>query len=355
MPFGLVSRSVIVDPVGGTTTREVVNTFGVASISPVLFSGSNLDSQDRVGGRLTLGTNFNDEWGGEFVYFQLERKGATFTAGAGNVVEGFTNGLNNLVLDGLGGAVEEATVFNPSVQVVIEGSSKSRLLGFETLLKHHAFTVGQTRISELYGATFLELTESKDLTQILAISDPVFVGSGTSALDFVPGVTNFTGLIGQYSARNRFYGFTIGGRIEGDWSRFFYAATGKASLGAVQQELDVNETVFSSEVPGGEIPVTTYPNPTILHENRTRLAFALEGGLNAGYHLTDSLSIYAGYNILVVSKFARPVQGSDLPESGDGSVTLTPGGSVNRSQQFSQFGEHRFVAHGVNLGLMLRY
>jgi hypothetical protein len=355
MPFGLVSRSVIVAPDGTTTTRDVVNQFGIAEISPVLFSGSNLDSQDRWGGRLTLGANMNDEWGAEMVYFQLERKGAIFTAGAGNIVEGFTNGLSNLVLDGLGGAVEEPTVFDPSVQAVIEGRSESRLLGFEGLLKHHAFTVGQKRVSCLFGGRFLELEEAKSLAQILGISDPVFVGSGTSALDFVPGVTNFTTLLGDYSARNRFYGFTVGARVEGDWSRFFYNATGKVSAGAVQQELDVNEFVFSSEVPGGEIPITTYPNPTVIHENRTRMAFVLEGTLNAGFRVTESLSIYAGYNVIVVSKIARPIEGSDLTSGGDGSITLNPGGSVNRANQFSQFGEQRFYAHGLNLGMEFRF
>jgi hypothetical protein len=222
------------------------------------------------------------------------------------------------------------------------------------VLKHHAFTVGQTRFSELYGARFLQYEEQQTLAQVLSFSDPVFVGSGGDPLAFVPGVTNFSTLLGNYAVRNQFYGFTIGGKVEADWSRFFYNATGKFSAGVMRSELSSNEVVFATETTE-PIPTTVFPTSPTLKENRTNLAFVLEGGVNAGYRLTESLSVYVGYNIIVVSKMTRPISGGDFPSDGSGTVTLSTEGTGARSASAAQFNEHRFVAHGVNLGLEFRF
>lgn len=361
MPYGILTRSLVIAEDGTSTTRDVVNLFGTANFSPILFSGSNLDSIDRSGGRLTLGANFRDGWSGEVTYFQLEKREAGFTGTAGSVINGFSNGLNNLTQTGVPPTVigtETAVTFNPSVNIAVEGLGSSKLFGLEANLKHHCVTIGQFRLYEIYGARYIDLEHSQDLTQVLNFTDPTYIG-GIRFGGFQNGISNFTTLLGNYSARNQFFGLTVGGKAEGDFGRLYTNLLGKFSFGGLRQDLHTSEFVFTSETtdlldgtPANTVPSTVYPNPTDIRENKTRLAFVLEGNWSVGCHLTDNLSLSAGYNIIVMTRVARP-SSNELPTQGDGTVTLAGPGLVGPA--ITHFNENRFFAHGLNAGLEFRY
>ncbi|MFT3882341.1 MAG: BBP7 family outer membrane beta-barrel protein [Gemmatales bacterium] len=361
MPYGILTRSLVIAEDGSSTTRDVVNVFGTANFSPILFSGSSLDSFDRNGGRITIGANLNSEWAVEATYFQLEKREAGFTATAGSVIPGFTNGLKNLSQTGTPPTVvgtESEVIFDPSVNIAVEGFGSSKLFGVEANFKHHMVTIGQWRFSELYGARYLDLEQNQALTQDLSFNDPTYIG-GIRFGDFQPGITNHTLLLGNYDARNQFYGVTVGLKGEADYGQFYTNLTGKFSGGGLVQHLRTQELVFTTETtalldgtPPNTVPNTVYPNPTDRQENRTRLAFVLEGTWNAGFHVTENVSVFAGYNILVMTRVARP-SSNTLPQQGDGTVTLSGPSVVGPA--ITQFSETRFYAQGLNVGLEFRY
>ncbi|HMP15683.1 MAG TPA: BBP7 family outer membrane beta-barrel protein, partial [Gemmatales bacterium] len=168
-------------------------------------------------------------------------------------------------------------------------------------------------------------------------------------------ITGFQGestsvLLGDYAAHNQFYGGQVGLRFDSDFGRFFVNGFGKFGFGSMRQDLSVIETVFN--VDGAEIPFAVYPSPTVTNETRNRLAFVLEGNLSAGFFLTDNIMISAGYNVIVMTRVARP-SGASLPARGAGSVTLA---SEERPLPVTNvFSETRYYAHGLTLGLEFRY
>jgi hypothetical protein len=244
----------------------------------------------------------------------------------------------------------------------IEGSGTSRLLGLEFNVNHRDFIVGRTTFSEVYGLRYLKLENNQNLLQLLSVNDDryiVRVDDPFAGGNPTP-VTATTALAGNYSSRNQFYGLQVGARIDSDWDRFFFNAVGKFGFGAMQQQLTTKEIVSTFNVdaaggitPGADVPFEVYPNPTDVHENKTRLAFILEGNMNAGYHITENISLYAGYNIIVMTRIARP-SGQGLPTNGSGTITIDQNGSA-QGPALTHFNETRFYAQGLNVGLEFRF
>src|SRR5262249_4077390 len=96
MPYIYGTRSVIisntVQPSSITTNRSIF-LFGTARLDPVIFDGTNLDSADRNGFRLTVGGYLDAarEVGLEGRFFELERHGSTVRGVASTAIP-VTNG-----------------------------------------------------------------------------------------------------------------------------------------------------------------------------------------------------------------------------------------------------------------------
>jgi hypothetical protein len=380
MPFGFRTVSydltnplvpaVLRDPTtGAIITRDI---FGIAQLDPRLFSGSGTDGVDHNGGRLTLGMFLDNrgEWSAEVSYFQTERKGAAFVATAASTIN-VTTGLNDVTIVTTVQGNPPVTVntvtqipvnFRGDFAASIEGSGTNRLYGLEFNVNHRDFQVGRSIFSEIYGIRYINLEQNQTLLQILSINDDryvVRVDDPFAAGNPTP-VTATTALAGSYSSRNQFFGLQVGGRIDSDWDRFYMNLVGKFGFGAMQQELTTKEVVstFNVDAGGGittgaDIPFEVYPNPTDVHENKTRLAFILEGNLNLGYHITDCCSVYAGYDILVMTRIARP-SGTGLPTNGSGSISILQNASA-QGPALTHFNETRFYAQGLNAGLEFRF
>jgi hypothetical protein len=361
---------VLRDQTGAIITKDI---FGIAHLDPRLFTGSGTDALDHNGGRLTLGMFLDNcgEWSGEVTYFQTERKGSAFIATAASTIDNVMTGLNNVtIVTTVAGnppvvvnSVTEVPVsFRGDFAASIEGSGTSRLLGLEFNVNHRDFIVGRTTFSEVYGLRYLKLEHNQNLLQIFSASDDryiVRVDDPFAAGNPTP-VTATTALAGEYSSRNQFFGLQVGARIDSDWDRFFFNAVGKFGFGAMQQQLTTKEIVstFNVDAAGGvttgaDIPFTVYPNPTDNHENKTRLAFILDGEMNVGYHITQCCSVYAGYNIIVMTRIARPT-GQGLPVNGSGTITIEQNGSA-QGPALTHFNETRFYAQGLNVGLEFRF
>ncbi len=352
-------QNVVIRPSGPSGEDNRKNVIGIAQLDPRLFAGSNLEGFDRNGGRLTVGMflDSRNEWSAEMSFFQMERKGSTFiaTASANGVV--FTPGINDIITEIVVSGdpplpviqiTEIPVSFQADLAAAIEGTGTTRLLGLEANMNHRSFTVGQVTISEVYGGRYIDLEHNQTLAQVLTVRDDRYIVDTLDQILAPNGAT--TALFGQYFARNQFYGAQVGLRFDADYGRFFMNGVGKFGFGALRQELTTQETVFNSDV---DIPFEVYPSPINLQENRTRLAFMLEGNLNAGYRVTDCMSVYAGYNIMLLTRVARP-SGNGLPANGAGTITVGSEAAA-AGPAITHFQESRFYAHGLNIGLEFRF
>lgn len=333
------------------------NVSGIAQLDPSFQTGSNLSGLDRLGVRLTLGAalDANRDWAAEVSYFQLESKTASYRGIASADNLSFTNGLNDVVIvttvSGdpplpVNTVTQVPVVFDADVSAVVEGTASSRLFGLEANVTHRSFTIGRTRFSEIYGLRYLDLTIDQSLAQAITFFDSRYI------IDPITGAQgqSTTALLGDYSAHNQFYGAQVGARFDSDFGRFFVNGFGKFGFGTVRQDLVANEVVFNLD--GAEVPFSVYPSPTNTRESRNRVAYVLEGNLTAGFFLTDNITISAGYNILAMTRIARP-SGASLPSQGNGKVTL--GTNDDPIPLTNIFTESRYYAHGLTFGLELRY
>ena len=356
MPYGFRTTGYnLTDPLNPVPTGPTKDLSGISLLNPSIQSGAGLDGLDRVGGRITLGMFLDSarDWSAEVSYFQLETKGAQYTglASAQNVQ--FQTGLNNVVITPgtvNGGVTTPPTitqtpvVFSADFNASIQGTSSSKFFGIEANVNNRYFTVGQTKVSGIYGLRYLDLTIDQTLLQQNTVSDDIYV------LTADPNVHQSTTILaGEYQAHNQFYAAQVGLRFDSDFGRFFFNGFGKFAFGAMQQTLLTNEAVVNTDI---IIPDNVYPSSTVTRETRTRLAFALEGNLSAGFHITENVSIFAGYNVIVMTRVAQ-MTGNGAPASGPGTITL--GTAAQPIPVSNIFTEGRYYAQGLNLGLEFRY
>lgn len=363
MPYGLHTTAYdltnplapvqLTDPLtGGLLTKDIS---GIALLDPSIQSGSGLNGLDRLGARLTLGMFLDSarDWSAEVSYFQLETKSTSYTGTAAAQNVQFQTGLNNVVLVPETQGDPPQTVFVPQqtpvifsadITAAITGTSSSKFFGLEANVNHRSFTIGNTRFSEIYGIRYLDLTLNQSLAQVITLTDDIYIIDQNNQQ-----VASSTVLIGEYEAHNQFYGAQVGARFDSDFGRFFVNGFGKFAFGAMRQNLTTNEDVFNNTV---EIPFEVYPHPTVTREERTRLAFVLEGNLTAGFHITEHLDLFAGYNVMVMTRVSQ-FQNSGAPASGAGTIGL--GSAAAPVPVTNIFTEDRYYAHGLTLGLELRY
>ena len=354
MPYGFRTTGYdLTNPVAPVPTGPTKDLSGIALLDPAIQSGSGLEGLDRVGGRITLGMFLDSarDWSAEVSYFQLETKSAQYTGLASVQNIPFEPGLNNVTNTFVFAGdppVPVGTVpvltpvsFAADFNASIRGVSSSKFFGFEANVNNRYFTVGQTKVSGIYGLRYLDLTIDQVLLQILTVSDDIYV--------LAPGNQTTTILAGEYQAHNQFYAGQIGLRFDSDFGRFFFNGFGKFAFGAMQQTMLTNEAVANSDI---IIPDNVYPSSTVSRDTRTRLAFALEGNLSAGFHITENVSIFAGYNIIVMDRVAQ-MSTNEGPNSGSGTITI--GTAAKPIPVTNIFTEGRYYAQGLNLGLEFRY
>lgn len=313
-------------PFGVATVNTDV--FGVAFFSPTLLANNNVNSTDFSGARVTIGANLNNEWAFEASYFQLERLSAGYVGAASTQITGFNDGTDT---------------FNPFVNVAVAGVGSRKLFGVEANAKYHGVTIGQVRISEIFGFRYLDLQQSQNLSQALQ-----FVDAPGEA--FLIG-DNISTMNGAYSASNQFYGFTVGAKLDAEFGRFYTSLLGKFSGGGVREVTSISESVNTTSTVDN-IPSTIFPSPLNSTSTKTEMAYVLEGNWSAGFHITEHFSIFAGYNIIVMDKAVRPID-NPAPVNGTGAVSLAPPTLI--APVLNVFESRRFYAQGLNVGLEFRY
>lgn len=163
------------------------------------------------------------------------------------------------------------------------------------------------------GFKFVSLIEnlnSSDFTQALPNGLLVFNGN----------VLNAPAAIGtndHVSTQNRFYGAALGLRLSGDFERLTYSLGGKVGLGWMRQSQTTSgiTTLYAD----GITPTQTAAGGMyVLPSNtgryvRTQFAAVPELSLRLGYHLTNRVGVYIGYDLLYLSNAVRPSDALNQP------------------------------------------
>lgn len=201
----------------------------------------------------------------------------------------------------------------------------------------HLYRGGRGSIRALGGLRYLDLAESLTMTNYSA--DNMFGGSTT--------VTD------AFRTRNQFLGGQLGLQADVYEGKFFASLRSSVALGGTHQSRDARGWTTGDASPAGTFPHGYYVQPS----NSGRITdndFSVvpQIGLQLGMDLMPNIRLFAGYDFLYWSNVMRPGDQIDSTVNISQSYGRTLSGparptSITRNSDF--------WAHGVNLGLQLRY
>jgi hypothetical protein len=321
---------------------------GVAPGTQLLFGNTDVASQDRFGGRFTLGwwADPCQTWGIEGSYFFLASRGQDFTANstpANNLARPFFN-----VNPAAGGTpARPVPDFEPLGTGSFRASTSNELWGADIDGRFNLWRGCQWRFDGLAGFRYLRFDEQ------LAINESF---AGTFLLPGV-GVQTVTGsLVDSFKTTNDFYGGQLG--FISSWHRGCWSLdlTAKVALGDTHETVDRfgQQTALVNGVPIAR-PFGLLVQPSNFG-SRSQDVFAVvpEVGLNLGYQLTPHLKIFGGYDFLYWSKVARVGDQVD-PVLNVNSRTFPISQPVGATQPAPVLRDTSFWAQGFNVGLQFSW
>jgi hypothetical protein len=317
---------------------------GLPGSSTIAFNRFNDPARSgmRIGGGVWFHENGN--WGMDFNYWFLASasQDAVF-GGPGTIV------TRPFVSATEGAAAAELVNFPGVVDGTVTIHQYQQLWGLDTNVRRKLCCGPNGWVDLLMGYRHFELNEGLDITENLALLDPV-----TGAIAQTRVVSD------QFHTRNNYNGVQLG--VAGEWRflpRWSLFGSYKGAVGVNHEQVEVNgftqfnfPGVFSSTQTGGLLALPS----NIGTRSAQRFGTLQEVNLKLGYNLTQNLRLYVGYDFLFISSVVRPTAQMDL--------------NVNRTQIPNAFGpqmlvgpaspaqilhDQSFWVQGFNAGLQWRY
>jgi hypothetical protein len=316
---------------------------GTAGVS-VLFGGSPVNGDVRVGGRVTAGVwlDCDHTCGVEAYFFDVGTQAHGFSGGLpGNLGRPFIDAVTGLPRAEL---VSFPGFLNGTVNA---SASSGSLAGAGALGRANLCCSCSYRLDALAGYRFL------------TFSDRVVIGENLTSTDLAQTVAPLgTNIIVTDSFRtaNYFNGADLGLAGEVYWNNWTLRGTVRIGLGVTHEHADINGLTITT-VPG--FPSVTSPGGVLALSsnsgNHTRDMFAVapEVRLQLGYEFGPHLRVYAGYSFLYWSQVARAGDQIDLAVNPALVPPPIPGASPLRPA-FSFHGTGIW-AQGFDLGLQFRF
>jgi hypothetical protein len=312
----------------------------------VLFGGDRDDDDPYSGFRVTAGLWCDDcrTHGIEASYFHIFPRSNDFSLNSDRVPVIARPFINT----GTGAPDVEFVAFPGLVTGNIRIDQETRLQGADVNYICNLCCTCTGRTDIFAGVRYLELSDHLDIVEDVLV-DPSVPGIGGARIIVAD----------SFATRNSFYGGQIGVRREIWRDRFFVSGTAKLALGSTHQVVDINGST-TIIVPGGA-PTTVRGgllalSSNIGHYDRDRFSVVPEIGINVGMQVSDRLRVFGGYNFLYWTNVVRAGEQIDLvlnpnliPTSGSFG---TPGGPARPAFNFN---ESNFWAHGINVGVELRF
>ena len=197
------------------------------------------------------------------------------------------------------------------------------------------------KVDFLAGFRFLQLDESLQITENLAVAQP---GGGTSNIVVVD----------RFHTRNDFYGGQVGFDTEWNfWRRWYLGGAFKLALGDMHEEANIDGSTFSSLSGSQRGGLLALNGTNIGRYGQDRFAVLPEAEFKIGYNFTSHLRGYVGYDVIYASSAVRPGdQFSTLVNP-----TFIPGNGPAQGAALPSYPMHTtdFWAQGVTFGLEWRW
>lgn len=330
----------------------------------VLFGGSNLNDDMRVGGRFQVGAWLDEcqtigiQAGGFF----LGDNGDDFTAGSdGSVI------ISRPFFDPSIPAQNAELVSFPRVLAGrVNVRSDSDVSGADIALRKNLCcsscptcdpcdecnsSLFQVAGRNCYRVDLVTGFSYFDLDEGVSVNEDLSTLPGNQI--FVPG-TNIL-VADQFHTENRFYGYQIGGVAEVYRGRWSLDLGAKVALGGNVREVDIAGATRVT-VPGGGTGVAPggllAQNTNIGHYENTRFCAIPELNLNVGYQLTNHLRVYTGYTFLYLSNVVRAGDQIDFAVN---STQIPPGTLAGPARPAFDFNDTGVWLQGINFGAEVRF
>jgi hypothetical protein len=344
----------------------------------VVMGGNSIDTGLHSGARFDVGHWFNDErtLGVEAGYFFLaavdkqQVAATTGLPGAPNlaipyfdvVATGTTTGQPGETVFILPGPLAAGGVLFPGFAGVITSTLTNNVETADVNGMVNVVRGDRFQLDAVVGFRWLQFREDFTVT-----GSTVQLPGGPFG---TPG--SFFNVYDSFRARNAFYGGQVGGRAAVNYGRWSVQASSKVALGGVNQSLNVNGV---SQTTGGNLffsnsnitraPFTggVFAQPSnIGNHERGRFGAVFDETLNVGFRMSPRVSLVGGYNFLVASSVARPVDSLDrsinATQTGLASAVRAAGSAVptigSQAPLFA-FHDSWLWAQGVTAGVELRY
>ena len=322
----------------------------------VLFGGSAVDFDGQSGGRFTAGywLNCDNTVAIEGSLFFLGQQAVNFNANS-TMFPVLARPFFAVNPGVPGGEFRQLTAFPGLFTGAINASTATRLWGAEADLRCKGCCgcccdCGY-QIDWLAGVRYLELNDNLHINEAIQFPPGVLANLPVGGNGFV---------FDSFGTRNQFTGGQVGTDIElhhGCWSLDLKA---KVAIGDTHETVNINggqllvdPRGFSTAFQGGLLALPS----NIGHFTRDRFGVVPEVGIQLGYHFTEHLRAFVGYNFLYWSNVLRA--GDQIDRNLD--VTQIPNFSVPGAVSAGQtrpavlFHETSFWAQGLTVGVELKY
>jgi hypothetical protein len=310
----------------------------------VVFGGSPVNEDLRVGGRVTAGLwlDCDRTCGVEGYFFELGNRAQSFSGGTpGSVGRPFLDaatGLPNAEL------VSSPGFLDGRVQA---SASSGGLIGAGALGRANVCCGCDYRLDALAGYRFLSLNDRVGVTENLTSTD---VTQSVAPLGTNIIVTD------RFHTTNQFNGGDLGLAGEVRWNHWTLGGTARIALGSTHERADIEGSTRIT-VPGFP-PVMSPGGLLALSSNsgsHTRDVFAVvpEARVQLGYQIGPHLGVHAGYSFLYWSRVLRAGDQIDLTVNPALLPPPIPGASPLRPA--FAFQGTSIWAQGIDLGLELRF
>ncbi|HYV35327.1 MAG TPA: BBP7 family outer membrane beta-barrel protein [Gemmataceae bacterium] len=342
----------------------------------ILYGQGGINYDTFSGVRLGAGWNFGCDrfWGLEASGFLLESRSAHFAAASDPAGNPFLlRPFLSVVTTEESGVVIANSIAPGRVQGDIIIDSHTRLWSYEANLVAHSIREANRRFDLFVGYRSMALDENLNIQEDLTLIDAgasIFqtspVGQTSSVL--TPGAGSNIVVLDQFSTHNRFYGGQIGGRFQWLWNCWTLDLTAKLALGVTHEAVTIDGVSTLNDpttaagtivTPGGLLALAGVPGTNSGVYSRDRFAVIPEMDLQVHCDLTCHVRASFGYTGVYWSAVARP--GDQIDRNVN--PKLVPTGIVagdfdpktEQTRPTFAFRDNGFWAHGVTLGVELRY
>ncbi len=165
-----------------------------------------------------------------------------------------------------------------------------------------------------------------------------------------------------FDTRNQFYGGQVGTRVSWHDEFWTFDVTGKLAIGSTHQVVNISGDFTQVALPGGLAPTPGTFNSGIYTQTsnigrRTESQFGVLPSLEAkvACQLTPRLRLSVGYDFIYWNQVVRPGNQMDRNINQTQSPVFAGGVLIGPANPAPLFNRTDLWAHGVNMGLELRY